>query len=61
MKEGETNLNKPYFMICVDSRAALGGLIHSESIEICWVFPLTLEKFRIKTMAHLIEADDERV
>ena len=45
---------RPYILSIIDSRQDLGKVLPNAQVEICWVFPLTMEKFRLKATASYV-------
>jgi len=55
-------LVQPFICTCMDSRSEIGKvMINSlhQVIEICWMFPLTKEKFRMKSTLALVNIKSE--
>ncbi len=55
VEEGDTLLKLPHLKAAIDKRSVLGGVCQSGEAEICWMFPLTMEKFRLKVKVSVNE------
>ena len=41
-------VNEPYLVVMVDRRTDLGLMDLEKGAEVCWMFPLSFEKFRLR-------------